>query len=245
MPEIAAELIAKIKAAANSRACRSNRFSRVLRHVAQGASLIGKGAHASDRHRSFHRRPASTAVSVLANAGGFSGQHSGRAAHAGRFHGNVCQASGRNLRDRVKEAQSGDLLLAGRVLICPGNRHMKVKRMPLGNVVVLTRRAARQWPPSFGRRSVPQRRGRVRPQCIAVHHDRHGRRWRRGLGTSKHAGGMTIAQSEESCVVLWHAQGRDRAGLRDADRGISTMASTLQSLCVRLRQGRNAGRPWR
>jgi two-component system chemotaxis response regulator CheB len=32
---------------------------------------------------------------------------------------------------RVKEAQSGDLLVAGRALICPGNRHMKVRKMPL------------------------------------------------------------------------------------------------------------------
>ena len=38
---------------------------------------------------------------------------------------------------RVKEAQSGDLLVAGRALIAPGNRHMKVKRLPLGNVVLL------------------------------------------------------------------------------------------------------------
>jgi two-component system chemotaxis response regulator CheB len=38
----------------------------------------------------------------------------------------------------VKEANSGDLLLAGRALICPGNRHMKVKRMPLGDIVVLS-----------------------------------------------------------------------------------------------------------
>jgi two-component system, chemotaxis family, protein-glutamate methylesterase/glutaminase len=29
----------------------------------------------------------------------------------------------------VKEAQSGDLLLSGRALICPGNRHMKVRPM--------------------------------------------------------------------------------------------------------------------
>ena len=29
----------------------------------------------------------------------------------------------------VKEVQSGDLLLAGRALICPGNRHLKVKRL--------------------------------------------------------------------------------------------------------------------
>ena len=35
---------------------------------------------------------------------------------------------------RVKEARPGDLLVAGRALICPGNRHMKVKKLPLGNV---------------------------------------------------------------------------------------------------------------
>ena len=38
---------------------------------------------------------------------------------------------------RVKEAQSGDLLQPGRVLICPGSRHMKVKRLPLGDIAVL------------------------------------------------------------------------------------------------------------
>ena len=39
---------------------------------------------------------------------------------------------------RVKEAQSGDLLQPGRVLICPGSRHMKVKRLPMGDIVVLS-----------------------------------------------------------------------------------------------------------
>ena len=38
----------------------------------------------------------------------------------------------------VKEAQSGDLLLAGRVLICPGSRHLKVKRLPLGDIAILS-----------------------------------------------------------------------------------------------------------
>ena len=37
----------------------------------------------------------------------------------------------------VKEAQSGDLLLAGRALVCPGNRHLKVRRMEHGNVAIL------------------------------------------------------------------------------------------------------------
>jgi len=38
----------------------------------------------------------------------------------------------------VHEAKSGDLLIAGRVLICPGNRHMMVRRMPRGEMVVLS-----------------------------------------------------------------------------------------------------------
>src|SRR5579859_869102 len=38
----------------------------------------------------------------------------------------------------VKEAQSGDLLIAGRVLIAPGSKHMRVRRMPLGDIVVLS-----------------------------------------------------------------------------------------------------------
>src|SRR5262249_43188409 len=38
----------------------------------------------------------------------------------------------------VKEAQSGDLLIAGRALICPGNRHLKVRRMPMGDIAVLS-----------------------------------------------------------------------------------------------------------
>jgi two-component system chemotaxis response regulator CheB len=38
----------------------------------------------------------------------------------------------------VQEAKSGDLLVAGRALICPGNRHMMVRRMPRGEMVVLS-----------------------------------------------------------------------------------------------------------
>jgi len=35
----------------------------------------------------------------------------------------------------VKEAQSGDLLLAGRALICHGHRHRMARRMPRGDMV--------------------------------------------------------------------------------------------------------------
>lgn len=101
----------------------------------------------------------------------------------------------------VQEARSGDLLMAGRVLICPGNRHMMVRRMPRGDMVVLS-----DSPPVNGHRpsadvlfhSVAQEFGLL---AVGVLMTGMGEDGAEGLGAIKSAGGMTIAQSEESCVV--------------------------------------------
>ncbi|HEY1400429.1 MAG TPA: chemotaxis response regulator protein-glutamate methylesterase, partial [Terriglobales bacterium] len=103
---------------------------------------------------------------------------------------------------RVKEAQSGDLLVAGRALICPGNRHMKVKKLPLGNVAVLSDEA-----PVNGHRpsvdvlfhSVAEKFG---PQATAVLMTGMGEDGAVGLGEIRAAGGFTVAQSQETCVVF-------------------------------------------
>ena len=101
----------------------------------------------------------------------------------------------------VHEARSGDLLIAGRALICPGNRHMMVRRMPRGDMVVLS-----DGPPVNGHRpsadvlfhSVAQEFGLM---AVGVLMTGMGEDGAEGLGAIKAAGGMTIAQSEESCVV--------------------------------------------
>jgi two-component system, chemotaxis family, protein-glutamate methylesterase/glutaminase len=101
----------------------------------------------------------------------------------------------------VHEARSGDLLIAGRVLICPGNRHIMVRRMPRGDLVVLS-----DGPPVNGHRpsadvlfhSVAQEFGLM---AVGVLMTGMGEDGAEGLGAMKSAGGMTIAQSEESCVV--------------------------------------------
>jgi len=101
----------------------------------------------------------------------------------------------------VHEARSGDLLLAGRVLICPGNRHIMVRRMPRGDMVALT-----DGPPVNGHRpsadvlfhSVAQEFGLL---AVGVLMTGMGDDGAEGLGAIKSAGGMTIAQSEDSCVV--------------------------------------------
>jgi len=101
----------------------------------------------------------------------------------------------------VQEARSGDLLLAGRVLICPGNRHMMVRRMPRGDMAVLS-----DGPPVNGHRpsadvlfhSVAQEFGLTAVGIIMTGMGEDGAE---GLGAIKAAGGVTLAQSEESCVV--------------------------------------------
>jgi two-component system chemotaxis response regulator CheB len=132
----------------------------------------------------------------------------------------------------VKEAQSGDFLVAGRALICPGNRHMKVRRMPLGDTVVLT-----DDPRMNGHRpsvdvlfqSVAQEFG---PRTLAVLMTGMGEDGAEGLGAVKMAGGLTIAQSPETCVV----HGMPKAAI---DRGyalrvvpLDALANTLQVQCM-------------
>ncbi len=124
---------------------------------------------------------------------------------------------------RVKEAQSGDLLVAGRALICPGNRHMKVRKMPLGNVAVLAEDA-----PVNGHRpsvdvlfhSVAEEFG---PQAMAVLMTGMGEDGAAGLGEIRAAGGFTVAQSQETCVVF----GMPKAAI---ERGYALRIADLQDL---------------
>jgi two-component system chemotaxis response regulator CheB len=102
---------------------------------------------------------------------------------------------------RVKEAKEGDQLMAGTALIAPGNRHLKVCRVGMNGVIVLS-----SSPAVNGHRpscdvlfdSVSQEYG---SECIGVIMTGMGEDGARGLGRIKESGGYTIAQDEESCVV--------------------------------------------
>ncbi len=127
----------------------------------------------------------------------------------------------------VQEAKSGDLLLAGRVLICPGNRHMMVRRMPRGEMVVLS-----DGPTINGHRpsvdvlfhSVAQE---FALSAVGVIMTGMGDDGSEGLGAIKAAGGVTIAQSEDTCVV----GGMPRAAIV---KGYATKVLPLESLAAYL-----------
>jgi two-component system, chemotaxis family, protein-glutamate methylesterase/glutaminase len=134
---------------------------------------------------------------------------------------------------RVKEAQSGDLLQAGRALICPGSRHMRVKRLPMGDIVVLSDdERVNGHRPSVDvlLHSVAEE---FHVQSIGVLMTGMGDDGAEGLGAIKKHGGMTIAQSEDSCVVYGMPKAAIDRGYAIRVVGLDVMGATLQALCGR------------
>ena len=142
----------------------------------------------------------------------------------------------------MKEAQSGDLLQPGRVLICPGSRHMKVKRLPLGDIVVLS-----DDPHVNGHRpsadvllrSVAEE---FKNQAVGVLMTGMGDDGAEGLGAIKKEGGMTIAQNEESCVVFGMPKAAIERGYAVRVVALDVLGATLQALCGRNSDLGSAGR---
>jgi two-component system chemotaxis response regulator CheB len=132
----------------------------------------------------------------------------------------------------VKEAQSGDLLLAGRALICPGNRHIKVRRMEHGDVVMLV-----DQPRVNGHRpsvdvlfhSVAKELG---SKAVAVLMTGMGDDGAAGLGAIRAAGGFTIAQSPDTCVVDSMPRSAIDRGFVSRVESLQELASLLQSKCM-------------
>jgi two-component system, chemotaxis family, protein-glutamate methylesterase/glutaminase len=131
----------------------------------------------------------------------------------------------------VHEARSGDLLVAGRVLICPGNRHMMVRRMPRGDMAVLS-----DGSPVNGHRpsadvlfhSVAQEFGLT---AVGVIMTGMGDDGAEGLGAIKAAGGMTVAQSEDTCVVSGMPRAAITKGYVNKIVSLDALSSFLVSHC--------------
>ena len=143
----------------------------------------------------------------------------------------------------VKEAQSGDLLLAGRALICPGNRHMKVRRLEHGDIVILG-----DEPRVNGHRpsadvlfhSVAKEFG---GKAVAALMTGMGDDGAAGLGAVQAAGGFTIAQSPETCVVDSMPRSAIERGFATRIVSLRDMASIIQAKCVRERTSPDPGAP--
>jgi two-component system chemotaxis response regulator CheB len=101
----------------------------------------------------------------------------------------------------VKEAEEGDLIRPGRVLIAPGNKHIEVERKSLASIIHLS-----DAPPVNGHRPSAD----VLFASVAMAYTNHtlgvimtgmGRDGAQQLGTIYKEGGITLGQDEASAVV--------------------------------------------
>jgi two-component system chemotaxis response regulator CheB len=105
-------------------------------------------------------------------------------------------------RMRVREARNGDRLLAGHVLLAPGNFHMEVAR----SGVEISARVFHSDPVNRHRPSVDvlfhSCAEVLGPNAVGVILTGMGNDGARGLLEMRGAGAYTIAQDEDSCVVF-------------------------------------------
>ncbi len=140
-------------------------------------------------------------------------------------------------RVTVKEAEDGDSVIPGKVLLAPGNKHMLLKRTgtryavqvkdgPLvsrhrPSVDVLFRSAARY----------------AGPNAVGVIMTGMGDDGAEGMREMKEAGGYTIAQDEESCVVFGMPREAIERGAVDLVLPLESIAENVLKVCARLSAG--------
>jgi two-component system chemotaxis response regulator CheB len=131
----------------------------------------------------------------------------------------------------VTEALSGDLLGPGRAFVCPGNRHMKIRRTPQGDMIVLVDQASvNGHRPSVDVlfRSVAKELGK---ESAAVLMTGMGDDGASAMQAVQAAGGVTIAQSLESCVVDSMPRAAIEAGYASRVVPLEGLPGILQFLC--------------
>ncbi len=108
----------------------------------------------------------------------------------------------RQARIKVKEASDGDMVEAGKALICPGGYHMALKRKNKAVCVSLREViASDKYAPSVDvmMTSAAEHFG---PQTIGVILTGMGDDGRKGIVEIRNKGGYTIAESESSAVIF-------------------------------------------
>jgi len=133
----------------------------------------------------------------------------------------------------VREAEEGDELLHGRVLVAPGGRHLRLVRA--GGPLAPVRAALAPRDPRDGRRYCPSvdalfesAADAMGDRVCAVVLTGMGNDGRRGVEKVKEAGGFAIAESEQTAVV--YGMPREAAGTGKVDEVLS-----LEDIVTRLR----------
>ncbi len=127
----------------------------------------------------------------------------------------------------VREARDGEAVIPGRVLIAPAGLHMKLRRRGSAVKVVLDEEPRS----SLHRPSVDVLMTSVAkvygPRALGVVLTGMGSDGAIGLGAIRQAGGRTLAESEESCVIYGMPKAAVEAGVVDRSVPLSGMAAEI------------------
>ena len=130
----------------------------------------------------------------------------------------------------VKEAEEGDIIKPGRILIAPGDFHIQVEKKPLASIVHLS--------------SAPLRNGH-RPsadvlfEAVAAEYKNHalgiimtgmGKDGCDGLGKMFVEGAATLGQDESSCIVYGMPKAAYEAGFVQKQVSLSRMAEEISTI---------------
>lgn len=127
----------------------------------------------------------------------------------------------------VREARDGEPVMPGGVLIAPAGLHMKVRRRGSAVKIVLDEEPRS----SLHRPSVDVLMASVAkvygPRALGVVLTGMGSDGTIGLGAIREAGGRTLAESEESCVIYGMPKAAVDAGVVDRSVPLSGMAAEI------------------
>ena len=236
LPEMAEELVSKIKAAARTNVLALSRpeapeapvrkKSSIARQGRGMGRIIAIGASSGGPHALRHLLPR---IPGDIDAGIVIVQHMPESFTAMLAHwlNEICELE-------VKEAEPGDLALPGKVLIAPGSLHMKVRRTPAGCEVLLQGGAlVNGHKPSVDVlfRSVAEEYGALATGIIMTGMGSDGAQ---GLGDIRSAGGNTLAQDKESCAVYGMPRVAVERGYANKIVPLTEMASYLSFKLGRL-----------
>ncbi len=129
----------------------------------------------------------------------------------------------------VKEAEDGDALRPGRVLLAPGDRHLEIGAN--GSVRLSLE------PPECGVRpsvnvTMASAARRYGAGTLAVVLTGMGSDGTRGAGEVKRAGGTVLAEAESTCVVYGMPRSVAEAGYADELLPLPAIAPTIAKLCA-------------
>jgi two-component system chemotaxis response regulator CheB len=146
-----------------------------------------------------------------------------------KFTAAFAERLGRTTPFSVQEAQEGDLLAPGRVLVAPGGRHLVLRRDQEGALHAATlpgRPAERRYCPSVDQLFISVAAEVGRRACGVVLTGM-GRDGHEGIRALKRRGALTLAESQESAVVYGMPQAAAESGALDELLPLDRLAERL------------------